>query len=181
MFSGFFRSSRFRHLPGLLLLVCGFLHPLSGGAATDLEAKVKAAYLFHLIKFVDWPVLPADNFRVCIHGSDAVANLLAELSNRPIRDRPLSVERDADPARCQVLFIGPGEQDLPELLARSRRSGVLTVSDQSGFARSGGIVGFYKDAGKIKLEINPEAARVANLRISAKLMELARPVSTSRE
>jgi hypothetical protein len=37
-------------------------------------------------------------------------------------------------------------------------------------------VGFYREAGRIKLEIDPEAARRAGLRISGKLMELARPV-----
>ncbi len=53
---------------------------------------------------------------------------------------------------------------------------MLTVSDQDGFARGGGIVGLYPEGGKIKLEINPDAARSANLRISAKLLELARTV-----
>jgi hypothetical protein len=181
MNQGLSRPRGLRRFAGLLALAWGLVQLSQGALADDLEAKVKAAYLFHLIKFVDWPALPPDRFRVCVQGSEAVGNLLVELSNRPIRDRPLTVEQEGDPARCQVLFIGQNEKNLPELLARSRRSGLLTVSDQAGFARRGGIVGFYKDAGKIRLEINPEAARAANLRISAKLMELARSVSATQE
>jgi hypothetical protein len=160
------------------------LAALLGMAATaiaaegDLETKVKAAYLYHLTKFVEWPSLPADAVRICVLGSDAVGAMMGELANRQVRDRPLKIEVGAivDPVRCQVLFIGGEEKRASDILVRVRGLGVLTVSDVENFARRGGIVGFYSEAGKIKLEINPDAARAANLRISAKLLELARIV-----
>jgi hypothetical protein len=144
----------------------------------DIEAKVKAAYLYHLTKFVDWPSLPANEVRICLLGAESVGGMMADLSNRQVRDRPLKIEVETvtDPAQCQVLFIGRADKRLPELLKRVRGSAVLTVSDSNDFARHGGIVGFYAEAGKIKLEINPETALAANLRISAKLLELARTV-----
>lgn len=146
---------------------------------SELEAKVKAAYLFHLTKFVDWPALPPDAVRICVINADVVGGMLGELSNRQVHERPLKVEIDsADPTRCQILFIGRGDRRSSEILGRVRGSSVLTVSDREDFARQGGIVGFYSDAGKLKLEINPEAARAANLRISAKLLELSRKVSS---
>lgn len=147
--------------------------------ANDIEAKVEAAYLFHLTKFVDWPTLPANEFRICVLGAPAVESMMAELSGRQVRDSVLRVEADniPDPASCQILFIGRGDRRLPELLKRLRSMPVLTVSDADDFARRGGIVGFYAEAGKIKLEINPDAAHAANLKISAKLLELARTVS----
>lgn len=144
----------------------------------DIEAKVKAAYLYHLTKFVDWPSLPAGEVRICVLGAEAVGGMMSDLSNRQVRDRPLKIEVEtvADPAQCQVLFIGRADKRLPEILRRVRGSAVLTVSDSEDFARHGGIVGFYAEAGKLKLEINPETALAANLRISAKLLELARTV-----
>lgn len=152
---------------------------LAMAADTDLEAKVKSAYLFHLTKFVDWPNLPADSVRICIVGSDSIGSQIGELGNRTVREHPLRIEVDniTDPARCQVLFIGRGEKRSSELLARVRGQGVLTVGERDDFARTGGVVGFYLDAGKVKLEINPEAARQANLRISSKLLEVARQVN----
>lgn len=168
------RAFRFRAWLGAGLLALA----APAALASDLETKVKAAYLFHLIKFVDWPSLPVGEIRLCILGSDAVGSMLGELANRQVRERRLRVEVDnvADPAQCQVLFLGRDEKRLPDLLRRLKGSSVLTVSDAEDFARRGGMVGFYAEAGKIMLEINAETARVANLRISSKLLELARTV-----
>lgn len=151
--------------------------------ADDVEAKVEAAYLYHLAKFVDWPGVPGDEFRICIVGADAVGNMMRDLSGRQIKDRPLKIEVDivADLTQCQILFIGRADKRLPELLKLLRSASVLTVSDLGDFARRGGMVGFYVEAGRIKLEINPDATRAANLRISAKLLEVARTIPSTRE
>jgi hypothetical protein len=153
-----------------------------GGTAraeeTALEAKVKAAYLVHLAKFVEWPSLSGSEMRICVTGSERVGDMMEQLPSRQLRDRTLRVEVGAiaDPSQCQVLYIGQTERRPSEIVRRARGHEVLTVSDQEDFAKQGGIVGFYSDAGKIKLEINPANARNANLRISAKLLELARTV-----
>jgi hypothetical protein len=164
-------------LPALLALAAPSVH------ADDIEAKVEAAYLYHLTKFVDWPSLPANEFRICVIGADAVGGMMRDLSGRQVRDHRLKIEVDtlSDPALCQVLFIGRADKRLSELLKLVRGAGVLTVSDLADFARRGGMVGFYVEAGRIKLEINPEAARAAKLRISAKLLEVARTVPTAEE
>jgi hypothetical protein len=163
---------------GVLLALFGLAPTALPAAEGDLEAKVKAAYLYHLTKFVDWPTPPTREVRICVLGSDAVGGMMAELANRQVRDLPLKIEVDtiADMAQCQVLFIGHGDRRLADILRRLRGAGVLTVSDAEDFARRGGIVGFYLEAGKVRLEVNPEAARAANIRISAKLLELARTV-----
>jgi hypothetical protein len=143
-----------------------------------LKPKSRPPISIHLTKFVDWPALPPNEVRICILGSEAVGSMMGDIANRMVRNRPLKIEVDAvpDPAQCQVLFIGRSEKRLSELVKRLHGANVLTVSDQDGFARGGGIVGLYPEGGKIKLEINPDAARSANLRISAKLLELARTV-----
>lgn len=158
---------------------------LLGGGGTavagELEAKVKAAYLFHLMKFVDWPNLPPGDVRLCVQGSEEVAALVGDLANRTVRDRRLRVEAEGgfDPAQCQLLFIGRDERRTPDILRRLRGGAVLTVGDADDFARRGGMVGFYQEGGKIRLEINPDTARNAGLRLSAKLMEVARTVPGS--
>jgi hypothetical protein len=168
-----------RALAILGLTALGMLAGAPGRAAeSPLETKVKAAYLVHLAKFVEWPSLPANEIRICVAGSEGVGDMMTQLANKTLRDRPLKIEvgLPGDPALCQVLYIGQSEKRLPELVKRVRGQGVLTVSDQDDFARQGGIVGFYNEAGKIKLEINPATARGANLKLSAKLLEVARTV-----
>ena len=160
----------------LPVVLCALFRPV---LANDLQAKVQAAYVFHLTRFVDWPALPESEIRICVVGADTLAGLITELSGREVKDRSLRVMVDLvpDPAICQVLFIGPGERHAAELLARVRGRPVLTVSDEAEFARHGGMVGFYMEGGKLRLEVNPELARTVNLRFSAKLLEVARSVT----
>ena len=172
-----FTGIGFAGIAGVALAI-GMLLPSVAHAEIDLETKVKAAYLYNFTKFVDWPNLPPDSLRICVVGNDPVGGMLGELSNRQVKERPLKIEVNTpmDIALCQVLFISRSEKKWEDILGRLRGAGVLTVGDQNGFARSGGVVGFYSEGGKIKLEINPAAARSANLKISAKLMELSRTV-----
>lgn len=165
-----------KHLPATLALLLGLL-PLQA-PAQSLEAKVKAAYIFNLAKYVDWPSLPADAVHICVAGTDPIGVLLTELAGRSVKERPLKVDLNVtgDLSFCQVLFISRSETRWSDILTQARGNNVLTVSDMDNFARQGGIVGFYTDAGKVRLEINPAAAHTANLKISAKLMELARSV-----
>lgn len=143
-----------------------------------LEAKVKAAYLFHLTKFVDWPSLPPEVLHICVLGADPVGDMLLELTDRKVKEHALKIELNAraDLAQCQVLFISRSEKKWGDVLARLHSASVLTVSDHQDFAQGGGVIGFYSEDGKIKLEINPVAARNANLKINSKLMEMARTV-----
>ena len=171
------RSPRSPSVLGWLLgLLLAFTH-MPGQAAGELEAKIKAAYVFHVLKFVDWPQAGNEPLRLCVTGTDAVAQLLTELSGKQIKDRSLRVDTDpgSDLFTCNALFIGRSERRWHDILGRLRGS-ILTISDVDGFAAAGGIVGFFSDSGRIKLDINPDAARQANLKISAKLLELARTV-----
>ena len=165
---------------GCMMLAAMLAVPSATQAANSLEAKVKAAYLFHLTKFVDWPSLPADALHICVLGNDPVGNMLLDLSDRQVREHALKIDVNvhADLEQCQVLFISRSEKKWGEVLTSLRNASVLTVSDHQDFAQGGGVIGFYSEDGKIKLEINPAAAHNANLKISAKLMEMARTVPT---
>ena len=167
-----------RRLRQLALALAVLLPVLPGSAQTSLEAKVKAAYIFNLTRFVEWPTLPADSIHICVLGNSPVGQLLTELGGRQVKERTLRIDHNGnlDLARCQVLFIADAAGEWREVLAGAQNLSLLTVSDLEGFARGGGIVGFYRDKGKIRLEINPRAASQANLRISAKIMEIARAV-----
>lgn len=167
----------------LLLLSLGTCLTPTAHADEELEAKVKAAYLFHLVKFVDWPDLPPDEVRICVYGSKTMAAMLGELSNRQVKDRALKIAADdpSDLSRCQVMFIGRAEKKWRGLLEKAAGMHILTVSDLEDFASQGGMVGFYSAGGKIKLEINPATAQSAELKISSKLLELARTVPAAKE
>ena len=55
----------------------------------------------------------------------------------------------------------------------------LTVGESNDFIEQGGLVRFYVDGGTVRFEINRESADRSGLRISSRLLQLARIVSAS--
>ena len=179
-----FSSTKFL-LIQILLIACILFSALCMvlAADADLEDKVKAAYVYNFTKFVHWEKKEGDStkvpIRICVLGTDSIGDLLEELSNRQVEGRPLQVERNtsniSDIPHCNVLFISRSEeQQLPLIMQQLIGSNVLTTSDIPRFSKRGGMIGFVTEGGRIKIEINLTAAQRAGLKISSKLLEVAR-------
>jgi len=95
--------------------------------------------------------------------------------------RPLIIKRlnsDGDLSGCHVLFVSRLEKDRAGLLNRVKGLSILTVSDAAEFAEQGGMVTLVLASKRVSPEINQTVAEEAGLRISAKLLKLARLVKS---
>jgi hypothetical protein len=167
------------------LLFMGDAGRASAQGDASSEYQVKAAFLFHFAQLVDWP---AEAFKgadspltSCTIGGDPFHGALdASLSGKTIGARPLRVqhfEKTEEAQGCQVLFIGTAEKkSIPAMLANLKREGVLTVGESEHFAQEGGMIGFFLEDNKVRFEINLNAAERAKLKISARLLALAKTV-----
>jgi hypothetical protein len=94
-----------------------------------------------------------------------------------VNDRPLVVQRYhrlGEIKTCHVLFISRTESArLEEILASLKGRSILTVGDTDDFALRGGMIRFVTEKNKIRMRINLEAVKAANLTISSKLLRLA--------
>lgn len=54
--------------------------------------------------------------------------------------------------------------------------GVLTIGESEAFAECGGMITQVVEGGRVRFDINLQAAADAHLKISSKLLELARTV-----
>ena len=175
----------------LVGLVCLWL--AGGWAAGDessagvSEYQVKAVFLYNFTQFTEWPTgtFPASNAPIVIGivGEDPFGSTMDHLvRGEVVRGHPLVVRRlqaDDDLRSCQVLFISRSEKArLPELLNKIKGSPVLTVGDVEGFAQQGGMVNLLLVNKTVKMEINPAVAEEAGLRISGKVLSLARIVKS---
>jgi hypothetical protein len=167
------------------LVIAGAL--AAGGslsASQDATApELKAAFLLNFARFTIWPdtALPTGTpLMFCVSGDDRVADAIQELARRQqVQDRAVLVHRvKADVAvMCHLLYSSAGQLDRDQRLLRAlAATPVLTVSDSPEFTRAGGIVNFYVDNGKMRFAMNPKAAERAQLKISSKLLNLARIV-----
>jgi hypothetical protein len=91
---------------------------------------------------------------------------------RPVIVRQIQTPEDSD--KCHILFIGSSEKaHLVDILGRIKEKPVLTVGETDQFLDQGGVINFVKKEGKVRLEINMDAARLANLQISSRLLRVA--------
>ncbi len=61
-------------------------------------------------------------------------------------------------------------------LAEIKTLPVLTVSDGKGFSLAGGIIELYVEGGRMRFAINVDAAERSGLRLSSRLLGLAKIV-----
>jgi len=167
----------------LLLLASNAPH---AGAEDDMtgEYLVKAAFLYNFAKFVEWPNEAFPDARspisLCILGDDPFGAALETIRGKAVRGRKLVIKKYTQIENiqtCHILFISSSERDrLNQVLDLLKTSNVLTVGDIEKFANKGGVVNLIKIGNKIKFEINVAKAREAGLKISSKLLKLAKIV-----
>lgn len=166
----------------------------SQGAAAqslpDPEHQIEAVFLYHFTQFVTWPSHAFGQAQaplvVGVLGEDPFGDYLDRVMyGETVNGRPLEVRRyDAadEAASCHILFVGRDEaRRLARILPDLQHRPILTVSDAEDFARGGGMIQFVQERGRIRLRINVEAARVAGLSVSSKLLRLADIVTTGRD
>lgn len=149
------------------------------------EYEVKAAFLFNFLKFVEWPEQPpesrSDRIVVGILGTNPFGEAIRALEGKVVRKRTVSVRSVAaagDAAGCDLVFVPRAEARFEaNIIARLGRQPCLLVGESGGFARRGGMIGFYVEENRVRFEINPEATRAAGLTPSSQLLGLARIVT----
>ena len=164
----------------LAIAVLTVVQSLSAQVAA--EYPLKAAVLYNLAAFVVWPVgsfaNAHDPIAVCVLGQNPFGQALDEaVRGKTAGDRSLVARRvsTAQQARqCHVLFVSSSERNrLTAVIADLEGASVLTVGETDDFIASGGIVSLKLDGERVRMDIDPEAAGRAGLRVSSKLLSLA--------
>lgn len=161
----------------LVLAVASSAAAQGTAPTSEMEYKIKAAFLYNLAKYTQWPDERSSGPLVIgVVGEDPFGEALDALSARTANGRPLEIihlQPQEDLGACHILFIAPSAQaNSAEVLAAVAGTPVLTVSDVEGFPEAGGMVNLPLDDDQIRLEVNLDVALEAELRIGAKLLGL---------
>jgi len=176
----------------LALWLCA---PLSGSGQAQgdyqsvPEYHLKAVFLYNFGRFVEWPdqaLSPKGGpFVIGVMEKDRLKDGLALISGKRVRGRPVKVVScgsAAEMLKCHLVFLN-SKDDLrvKKMLQSLRDSPILTVGETEGFCRWGGAINFRVEDESLRLDICPQAARRAGLRVSAQLLDLARIVKQDAE
>jgi hypothetical protein len=164
----------------------GTRHAAAMEAAESLEVseyEMKAAYLYNFAKFVEWPSYAfADKnspILIGIVGNDPFGYTLdLVISNKTIGERPLIVRRLTWPADLHgyhIIFLSSYEtQHMPQITSSLQGIPVLIITEMPRSLGRGSIVNFVMEGNKVKFEIDVGNADKVGLKISSKLLMLAR-------
>jgi hypothetical protein len=172
----------------LIALILTMLMSTHSAAAELGEYDIKAGMVYNFILFVEWPPESFGKGRfleICLAGDSQAGRSFTRLNGKPYKDKTINVRQVKGPGSiggCNLLFIQNSENNLlQQYLLVARKRAVVTVSDIDSFAVNGGMIGFYEQGGKIRFEINLEAARQAKITIYSQLLKLARIVSGEKQ
>jgi hypothetical protein len=147
--------------------------------------QIKAAYLFKFLGFVEWPASafadPAAPIRIGVMAADGLAaELERAVAGRQVQGRPVATQRLPPtelPRGLHLLYTGRGAQArLPTLLPQSRGQALLTVSESDGSPVPGSAITFVVDDDRLRFDVAPAVAEQHHVRISARLLAVARRV-----
>lgn len=158
-----------------LLLVLLPLLAAPAAFAQYSEAEVKAAFVFNVAKFAEWPaeVLPAGApLRVCVLGKPGdFSGALATLDGRQVQGRTLAVSSGAASRPCHMLVL-IGDASDPNR-ATVAETGTLTIAESLAFVDSGGMLGMGIVDNRVRFSVNVQAVRRAGIRLPAQFLRLA--------
>ncbi len=183
------REAALRSILQIGCLLSTLLIPLMGCCAQPSqffslsEDDVKAAVLYHLTQFIEWPGENAsDVYQICVAGSTATTDALEHLTEgKLVRSHSIRIKPIAGPLEargCRILFIAAcAKLRLQQYLTSVRDSGILTVGEQPGFLDSGGMIELFFQGQRVGLSLSSDAMQRSHLTVSSKLLRLNRRAS----
>ena len=187
--SGSSRHWRSTTQAAVCLIACGalLLPPAQTPAqiADEAEYRVKLAFLYNFAQFIQWPPEafpgPSAPLLICVAGPNPFQGGIEQgLRGRQVGGHPISVIKlkSGDDLRgCHIIFVRASEKKAEaRILTALKGASTLTVGESAGFADLGGVINLTLDENKLRLEVNLDAATQTRLRISSKLLALAKIV-----
>jgi hypothetical protein len=164
----------------LLLLVSPFCGAVLA-QTSDQESNLKAAFIYNFTKYIDWGKNNDKRvFVIGILGDSPIANSLEQIAkDNTVNNKPIVVhilDRPSQAADCDILFISRNNRfSLNSILDRAGK-GVLTISEQPGYAEQGTAFNFIIVNNKLKFEANLKSISSAGLKAGSQLLKLAKIV-----
>jgi hypothetical protein len=174
--AGFGGSAGFTGVAGFTWFTeaCAYGRDLSGP-----EYQIKAAFIYNFAKFVEWPHTAFENsgdsivLAVAPH-NDPDSDAFLSLNNKTVGGRKIKVRicNDVrDIGECHILFLdSTNPKFIQEVLKTVKDRSILTVGHIKGFIQEGGVINFFIKEGKLRFEVNLDAAERSGIKLGSQIL-----------
>lgn len=168
-----------------LAMWCGVLAAAPGdalaqsGAATSLERRVKAAFLYKFLAYTEFPAAAfsdpvAPVVMVVANSDEMTADLAAITAGRTVNNRPIAVHplREAENVLAHLLFVAGADCARAAKVIRATRA-LLVVTECDGGLQQGAVINFRLVGEHVRFDVSLDAAERNNIRLSSRLLTVA--------
>jgi hypothetical protein len=144
------------------------------------ENQAKAAFVFNVVRYVNWPPPDSDTVLIGVLGKGSLAGEWQSISGKSLNGKKIKVFKSNDideMFECQIVFIEEtNHQKLSRILLLLKNYPILSIGDSPVFINSGGMLYVYLTNNRISFTVNLTQSRVVGLNISSNLLKLASEV-----
>ncbi len=173
------RCAAFACSLGLVLAVLSTSAPSAAQEVVEVtpEYRLKAEFIHNFIKFIEWPDGAGGGpLTICVAGQNPFGSTLtSQVEGDTVSGRPIALRVILEPEDgCHVVFVPRTSLGPQAYLRQAQGTPTLTVGEAPDFVTQGGIIGFSMEAERVRFTIDQAAAEKAGLKISSRLLTLAR-------
>jgi hypothetical protein len=182
------RARPWRCLAIALALLIGSTCVRAESDSAVAEYRIKAAFLLKFLDFVAWPPAVADRpdspIVIGVLGSASLGDALEQVAvGRQVNGHPVQVRilrDDESPSGLQMLFVGRAASGrMAAIAATADHQPILLVTESESALALGASINFIVVDDKVRFDISLRPAERAGLKISARLLAVARTVLQS--
>ena len=166
-------------VPLVVALVTGFFVPVL--LAAQDERAIRAAYVFNLTKYVDWPAETKELVIGVISNRENGVFLQKLLEGRLTGSRTIRFKLSpaiADLRDCNIVYLADGfARKTLAAMENMRLKGILTIGETETFPDDGGMIALVRVADQIQMQLNLQAAERGGVKLDSQLLNLAMIVS----
>jgi hypothetical protein len=169
------------------------------------EDQIKAAFMYNFIKFTEWPAGKAaepNTIVIGLLGEHQFGDAFDPVKNKSVKDKRLIIKalgrfsrfltpgetgklqltKEVEELRkCHLLFICDSERENYKAIIEAVKGyNVLTVGETEDFLDIDGIITFIPRTEKPVFEVNLDICEREGLKISSKVLRLARRVISAK-
>jgi YfiR/HmsC-like len=172
----------------MIVLAIAIPTALADSQAKVSDQEVKAALLFRVSKFIEWPAAAFSDtkapFVMCIVGDESRVRAFQALKGKILNGRPVAVRRITgdmlDLGQCHAAFFpDDSDADVDYAFSKLRDAPVLTVGESEAFISRGGTLAFVTRDQRVQFTVHLAASKRAHLSVSSQLLQLATVVGGS--
>lgn len=158
----------------------------AGASSAQLqdENQVKAAFVFNLTKYVDWPQVGKDLTIGFVREGPMGKALYGTLSGKISGSRQIRVvlaPSEEALQQCDIVYVAyASSKKIREVVEHFGNRSILTVGDTDSFAKNGGMVGLVTRDDQVQIEVNLQAVEAAHLTMSSRLLSLAKIIGSEK-